>query len=288
MAEKKNIFSFEDAFPEDTTAFEDIDEFNLTAPQSVGETEEISSEELDRSISKDEFVAFTGTAEGYPMNEEAFEQIDGMVQEDIQNDTFPAENIVEEAEIEVERELTDNEKERQEKGMQAILDGREIVKETFEDAVQTEINTGLGAKRIREYKNEAVYPKSKFAKAKDGEDTKKKYIFMAAACIGVGIFGGVYSNSYYVFQNGKVQSTLNTAIGWIMQFDTLPVTMTPFDSSSFFAGFGVWAGILAVIFLFNVLNTSQMKNSRVGHEHGNAKIMNASSFKKYKRRFMER
>ena len=273
-------------FAEDTTAddfSQEVDEFNLNEKQCIGR--EIPPEELDMTVSKDQVILFTGSTESGGLNTLDVKQL-GEAMEAAQ---LPNENFVGENEMEVKREMTEEEREKQERGKQAIINGIEIIKEAFDDGVNTVINTGLGAKKIREYKAKAVYPKSKFAKAKEsGDNPKKKYLFMACACLAVGIFGGVYSNSFYVFQNGKVESILNTAIGWIMEFDTLPVTMSPFDPASFFAGFGVWAGILAVILLFSVLNSSTMKTSRVGHEHGNAKLMNASSFKKYKNRFMEK
>lgn len=286
---KNSVLDCSDCFPEDTTDMEDIDdEFNLTATQAMGESEEVPPEDVDLSVSRDIITAFTGTPENYPMNEATYNQMNQIDEAMQEKEAFSAENIVETKDIKVEREFTEAEKEKQERGKKAIINGKEIIKECFDEAVQTEINTGLGAKKIRSYKNEAKYPKSKYAKAKDGENPAKKYLFMAIACIAVGIFGGVYANSYYVFMGNPNLSSLNCAFEWLTIFDTLPVAMSPFAPSAFFAGAGIWAGILAVIFLFSVLNTEQLKNSRVGHEHGNAKIMNVNSFKKYKNRFMER
>ena len=111
---------------------------------------------------------------------------------------------------------------------------------------------------------------------------------MAIAAAAAGVFGGVYANSYFIAKHGQVESMMSCAFSWIMEFDTLTVSIDPFNSGAFFAGFALWSGILAVIFLLSSLNNSNMKNSRVGHEHGNAKLMDNSSFKKYKNRFMER
>ena len=284
LKKKTNLFEMQDIFPEDTTEFDNIDEFNLTSPQALGEVEEIPDSKLDKTVSVNEFTTYTGTAEGFMLNDEAFEQIERVVKEA----EHPVEDIIEEANIEVKREFTDEEKERLEKGRQAIIEGKKIIKECFDDAIQTEINTGLNAKKVREYKNEATYQKSKFSKAKDGEDSTKKYFFMIVACIALGIFGGVYANSYYVLQGMKpTMNAMNCAFGWLTMFDSMPISMSPFNAGIFFGSGGIWAGILGVIILFSALNKSQMKTSRVGHEHGNAKLMNGSSFKKYKNRFME-
>ena len=273
---QQNNFIFQEDFTADEFS-QEVDEFNLDEKQILGE--ELTPDELDMTVSKDQVTLFTGSMEG-GLNAADIEQLS----EAMETANLPNENFIGEGEMEVKREMTEEEKEKQERGKQAIINGFEIMKEAFDDGVNTVLNTGLGAKKIREYKAKTVYPKSKFAKAKEsGDNPAKKYLFMAVACIAVGIFGGVYANSYYVFQYGKVQSTLNTAIGWIMQFDTLPVTMSPFDATSFFAGFGVWAGILAVIMLLSVLNSDTMKRSKVGIEHGNAKLMNNTSFKIYKK-----
>jgi hypothetical protein len=278
---QQNNFIFQEDFTADEFS-QEVDEFNLDEKQILGE--EIAPDELDMTVSKDQVTLFTGSTEG-GLNTADIEQLS----EAMEVVNLPNENFIGEGEMEVKREMTEEEKEKQERGKQAIINGFEIMKEAFDDGVNTVLNTGLEAKKIREYKSKAVYPKSKFSKASESEKTPlKKYLFMACACVAAGIFGGVYANSYFVFLHGKVESSLNTAIGWIMIFDTLPVTMSPFDPASFFAGFGVWGGILAVIMLLSALNSDTMKRSKVGFEHGNAKLMNNTSFKKYKNRFMER
>ncbi len=280
---QQNNFIFQEDFTADEFSQElEADEFNLDEQQCIGK--ELAPDELDLTVSKDQLTLFTGN-DSSGLNTMDIEQLS----EAVDAAKLPDENFLSEADFEVKRELTEEEKEKQEKGKQTIINGIEIVKEAFDDGVNTAINTGLKAKKIREYKSKAVYPKSKFSKASESEKTPlKKYLFMACACVAAGIFGGVYANSYFIFQQGKVESSLNTAISWIMIFDTLPVTMSPFDPTSFFAGFGVWGGILAVIMLLSALNSDTMKRSKVGFEHGNAKLMNNTSFKKYKNRFMER
>lgn len=240
---------------------------------------------IDHSRDFDETIEYTGSIDGT-----AFMQSDLEVIEEAQTVEAPEkpENIIDTENISVGREATKEEAEKAEKSHTMVIETVEIISEAIEDGVRTELNTSMQAKKVREYKNKAVYFKGKFAKAKTEDNPLKKLVFMAIAAAAAGVFGGVYANSYFIAKHGQVESMMSCAFSWIMEFDTLPVSIDPFNSGAFFAGFALWGGILAVIFLLSSLNSSNMKNSRVGHEHGNAKLMDNSSFKKYKNRFMER
>ena len=240
---------------------------------------------IDHSRDFDETIEYTGSVDGT-----AFMQSDLEVIEEAQTVESPekSENIIDTENISVGREATKEETEKAEKSHTMVIEAVEIISEAIEDGVRTELNTSMQAKKVREYKNKAVYFKGKFAKAKTEDNPLKKLIFMAIAAAAAGVFGGVYANSYFIAKHGQVESMMSCAFSWIMEFDTLTVSIDPFNSGAFFAGFALWGGILAVIFLLSSLNSSNMKNSRVGHEHGNAKLMDNSSFKKYKNRFMER
>lgn len=282
--EQKNSNSYLDFGEEETitdslSSFEE-DEFNLDAKDAL------DGEMVDEEKNIDTMIEYTGSVKNNLLSED-YKQIEEAekAEENVKN---TPENIVSKENTTVQREATSKEAEKIEKSRTVTIEGLKIAYEVIEDSAWTEHCTGLEANTIRTYKNNTVYPKSKFSKAKTEENSLKKYIFMAIACVAVGIFGGVYANSYFINQGGKVESMLSCAFSWVMEFDTMEVHMSPFYFSPFIYGFGVWAGILAIIFLFSCLNSSLMKNSRVGREHGNSKLMDNGGFKKYKNRFMER
>lgn len=199
------------------------------------------------------------------------------------------ENVVEEKEIAVQRSETPEEIEKGENSRKMIIEAHEFIKECIEEGVNIAQTTGMNAERVRTYSGKAIYYKQKHAKAKESDDNPfKKLAFMAIACIAVGAFGGVYANSFWVAKQGHVNSMLNCAFSWLMEFDTLPVTMSPLNMSAFMAGFGVWAGLMVLIMFFSWDSSQRKKRNRDGKEHGSAKLMDSSSFKKYRNRFMER
>ena len=142
--------------------------------------------------------------------------------------------------------------------------------------------------RIRKYTNVAEMQKIVFAKPKEinGNPLKKLAIF-GIVCLFVGIFFGVEANSYYNMMGGKVQSDLACAWSWLTVFDTMPVSIEPLNTSVFFLSFALGFGILGVIGLFVYLDTEQKHLSRVGHEHGNARLGTKKDFKTFKTKFMD-
>jgi len=243
--------------------------------------------QIDESQSIDRYVEYTGMPVDNVLYPPDMKKLAEAEQSEKQAEEHP-EDIISEEDVKAVRQATSEENKQAEKSRSMTIEAIEIVSEAIDDGARTMLNTGLGAKKIRSYKNKASYFKSSFAKAKTEDNPFKKLGIMAIAAAAAGIFGGVYSNSYYIEQGGKVKSMLSCAFSWIVQFDSMTVRISPFHFSPFIAGFGLWAGMLALIFLFSWLNNDMMKNSRVGHEHGNAKLMTGNSFKKYKNRFMER
>lgn len=141
---------------------------------------------------------------------------------------------------------------------------------------------------VRKYTNVAEMQKIVFAKPKEvnGNPLKKIAIF-GIVCLFVGIFFGVEANSYYNMMGGKVQSDLACAWSWLTVFDTMPVSIEPLNSSVFFTAFAIGFGILGIIGLFVYLDTEQKRLSRVGHEHGNARLGTKKDFKTFKTKFMD-
>lgn len=142
-------------------------------------------------------------------------------------------------------------------------------------------------KEVRKYTNEAQFEKISFAKPTElNRGGKKKFIIFALVCIAVGIFFAVEANSYWVYMNGKT-TPMSAAFAWVTVFDDLPVSLSPMDSSVMGMGFLMGAGILGIIGLFVYLDSDQKKLSRVGHEHGNARLGTPKDFKAFKQKFMD-
>ena len=140
---------------------------------------------------------------------------------------------------------------------------------------------------VREYKNKAELEKQVFAKPREETGLKKKLMMSLIVCVIVGIFLGVQANSYYNFKEGAVTSALSCCFSWLMT-ENMPTSTNPLNTEIFMTGFGVGAGLLAIIILFIFLNNDEKKRSREGHEHGNSRLATPNDFKSYKNKFMER
>ncbi len=286
MAGEEKIFDFGEETYTEESSLESLlnlngsglnDEFNLVEEDIFGD------EPIDEGRSTDTITTFVNESNG--LLEGDAEQIEQMQAE---ADTAP-ENIVKVEEVKAERTETPKEAEQRKQGQTMIIEMQEFTKEIIEEGLNIARITGTNAERVRTYTNKAVYFKQKHAKAKDGGDNPlKKLLIMALVCCAVGVFGGVYANSFWVSKNGVVESSLSCAFSWLMEFDTLPVSVSPLDMSAFMAGFGVWGGIMALIMFFSWDSSQRKKRNRDGKEHGDAKLMNSSGFKKYRNRFMER
>lgn len=140
----------------------------------------------------------------------------------------------------------------------------------------------------RKYTNKAEFQKIVFAKPKsaNGNPLKKLLIF-GIICIAVGVFFAVEANSYYNFKGGNVESELSCAFSWLMVYDSLPVSLTPLNTSVAGIAFLMGFGILGIIGLFIYLDSEQKNLSRVGHEHGSARLGEPKDFKNFKTKFMD-
>lgn len=191
-----------------------------------------------------------------------------------------------ETEIPAEKQAENREKEENFRKMfignfewtvQQIKEGTEILEKTSADN-----------QKVRTYNKEAKMPEIKYDAPAEESSFGKKLFLAVAACLGTGGLFGVYANSYMAFHQKDEPTPMGCAIGWIAEFDSLPVTMSPFFTNVFASGFGMGAGILAIIILFIWLDSDQKKQSRVGHEHGKARLGSSRDFKIYKNKFMEK
>lgn len=141
-------------------------------------------------------------------------------------------------------------------------------------------------KKVRSYNKTAEMPKITYSAPIKGKSFAFKLTVFLIACAAVGVFMGVQANSYFFYKGGKVESTLACAWSWLME-ENMPITFSPINGSVFGLAFLVGFGILGIIGLFIWLDGDAKKQSRVGHEHGNARLGTKRDFKIFKRKFMD-
>lgn len=168
-----------------------------------------------------------------------------------------------------------------------FINAKEWIVETIRDGVSDIENTSSDKEKVREYKKEAVMPKIVHAKPLESKGGMKKILLFLAACACVGIFVGVKANSFYIFRKGNVKNAMSCAFSWLME-EGMPYRISPFHSDVFFTGFLIGFGLLGIIGLFIWLDSDAKKNSRVGHEHGKARLGTSKDFKNFKNKFMEK
>ncbi len=162
------------------------------------------------------------------------------------------------------------------------IDGTKIPKKEKDEAETKE------SYQIQEGRNpQRVYrPKTTFAKPKEEIGILPKLITIACVCVAVGLFLGLQASSYYNYMDGKIRNTMSCLYSWIT-IDNMPFRPFPFAGDVFGTGFLTGFGISAVVALFLWLDADSKKASRVGHEHGNARLGTPKDFKSFKNRFME-
>lgn len=145
-------------------------------------------------------------------------------------------------------------------------------------------------KKVREYSNSADMEKIVFRKPKTEGSILPKLIMFLCACAATGTALGLQSSSYYnyaLLTGKKIESTMSCMWLWLLE-EGMPFNPSPLNSSVFISGFVAGFLILAVIGLFIWLDNDTKKQSRVGHEHGNARLGTSKDFKNFRNRFMEK
>lgn len=165
-----------------------------------------------------------------------------------------------------------------------IIDGIEVVVKTMIEETQNELKP---REKIRTYSKKSNMEKTVYRKPKKAGSFLSKLIMFIFACIATGIFLGLQANSYYIFKGGKVESSFSCVFSWLME-ENMPFTVSPINGDVFGTGFFTGFCVLAVIGLLIYLDSDAKKQSRVGHEHGKARLATPRDFKKFKNRFMEK
>lgn len=276
-------------------------EYNKSANEIFDADDELDRDDDEEEISFSETIV---TKEANKITPDALDELEKIFKEtglDDFDDVFPidpldrkvieeraVEDIEQSQEVSFIREKTAEEIKKERQAARLIIEGNEIVKQVVHTGVVAlETSADSSTPHIREYTNKAKFYKPHYAKPKSrGQAFLKKCLIAIAVAIGIGIWLGVEANSYYIFKGGKVNTALNCAFGWIT-VENMPINISPFYSDVFFTAFMVGAGAVGLVLLFIYLDKEQKKNSRIGHEHGNARIATDSDFKKYKNKFME-
>lgn len=128
-----------------------------------------------------------------------------------------------------------------------------------------------------------------FAKPKEEKPFSKKLKMAAIVDAIISGFFGIQANSYFnycIANRKKAPSGFGAAFGWLTKSD-MPTALDPFNPEIFISAFGMIFVIVAIVMLLAYSSADTKKRSRVGHEHGAARLGTSTDFRKFKTRFME-
>lgn len=182
------------------------------------------------------------------------------------------------------------ENEKIEESRKIVIQANSWIVQTIKEAADVLERTSDKKESVRVYDKKAEMPKIKYSKATMKISGWKKFLLFLVACVIVGLFFAVYANSYKQAKiNDLEQPTLiGCAFGWILVMDTLELSLSHIYIDVFWSAFAMGFGLLALIGLFVWFDSDVRKQSRVGHEHGAARLGNERDYKKFKKKFMER
>lgn len=170
--------------------------------------------------------------------------------------------------------------------------------EKGEDSSKAESEKAELEKEIKKQKD-SMYKKVKekmglkktvFAKPKEEKSFKQTLIKVAIVGVIIAGFFAVMGQSYvnYCYSTGKqAPSAFGAMFGWLGAGD-MPFDLSVIDIDIMLTIFGIVLGAYALVATFILLEADTKKRSRVGHEHGSARLGTSSDFKKFQKRFMER
>lgn len=197
-------------------------------------------------------------------------------------------NILSENEHEEDASLEAAVEEQISKAKSLSLGGLEAKLVSYAETAEEEASGPRDTKRT--YKNgDPPIKKPSFGKpteAKDGKLTLKKVIIFFIICLGIGVFITLQANSYYNYKGGKVSNVFDCLYAWLMTGD-MPFKPFPLNENVTMFGMLIGTGLPLVIGVFAHLSNDEKNQSRVGHEHGNARLATPDDYKAYSNRFME-
>lgn len=174
-----------------------------------------------------------------------------------------------------------------EKAREIIVDSFSWIVEKTIEGVDVIERTSDKKENVRTYNKVAEMPKITYAKAASEKSFVGTLIKFLIVCTVVGGIFAVYSNSYMAVHAKDEPTAMSCAFSWIMEFDSLSINLSTIYPEAFGMGFLMGFGILGIIGLFIWLDNDQKKQSRVGHEHGAARLGTDRDYKTFKNKFME-
>lgn len=165
-----------------------------------------------------------------------------------------------------------------------IIDGVKIIMEASKSLKQTSADKPA----VRKYnKKKPKRRKAKFTKEKKEGSALGTFLKVVVIALIIGTFLGTKGLAYYNTYGTKKTTPAQACFGWFTK--DAPVTLEsvmPFNAEVFLTGLGMGAGLFLVIALFVYLDKDQKKESRIGHEHGKARLATPTDYKQYTNNFM--
>lgn len=267
--------------------FDDIDD----VPESPEEETSFSETDYDSSLMVDSYYTNETLNAMTAVEAKVLER-----QEMLENlpDTIASkntENTVKDSDITYsspETEKQEEEAQKQaEKARELVVDSFSWIVEKTMEGVDVIERTSDKKANVRTYNKVAEMPKITYAKAAKEKTLLGTVVKLLIACSACGGFFGVYANSYMAAHVKEKPTPMTCAFSWIMEFDTLPINVSQIYPDALGMGFLMGFGILGIIGLFILLDNDAKKQSRVGHEHGAARLATNSDYKTFKNKFME-
>ncbi len=165
-----------------------------------------------------------------------------------------------------------------------IIDGVKIIMEASKSLKQTSADKPA----VRKYnKKKPKRRKARFTKEKKEGGALGTFLKVVVIALIIGTFLGTKGLAYYNTYGTKNTTPAQACFGWFTK--DAPVTLEtimPFNSEVFLTGLGIGAGAFLVIALFVYLDKDQKKESRIGHEHGKARLATSTDYRQYTNNFM--
>lgn len=165
-----------------------------------------------------------------------------------------------------------------------IIDGVKIIMEASKSLKQTSADKPA----VRKYnKKKPKRRKAKFTKEKKEGSALGTFLKVVVIALIIGTFLGTKGLAYYNTYGTEKTTPAQACFGWLTK--DVPVTfetVMPFNADVFLTGLGMGAGAFLVIALFVYMNNDQKKESRIGHEHGKARLATPTDYKQYTNNFM--
>lgn len=281
-----------DEFNENDNLITEFDEEWDNTPEDIEipEDEDLNPEDYEKYYTE---VYISGKLsidedpENFRITEEVYEDI-GIPVETEDNKILLGKdvNFLIEPSKEEDRQTAILSKESEENVRKLYVGVKEWVVDCVKEGVQGLYNLSPEKERVRKYNKQVSMPKIVHPKPYEPKSFATKLVFFTLACLAVGVFLGIKANSYYTARANPQLTPVKCALLWLTE-ENLPYTFFPIKSEVFGTAFLIGVGISAFIGLIIWIDSNVRKQSRVGHEHGQARLATRKDFKVYKQRFME-